>query len=253
LKNTKKTQGAKMILGVIPARLCSTRLYKKILKDINGKPMIIHTADAASKSLTINKLVIAVDNENVKNTIESYGYDVLLTSVDCKSGTDRVNQAADFYKDADIIINIQADEPLLDYRDIDKLTRVFNRSMSVDMATLVSTRLTMNELSDTGVVKAYVDSEGYAWTFNRDPFYGETLDNLGGIYKHIGIYAFRRDALKRFTMLEQTDNEKIKKLEQLRAIDNNIRIKAVVTSHDYLSVDTETDLKRVKQRINSIA
>lgn len=237
-----------MNIGVIPARLYSIRMHKKILADIDGLPMVIYTANKLAKS-NLDKIIIAVDDENVKKQIDKYGYDVLLTPIECKSGTDRVNIVAKLYDNADIIVNVQADEPLLDYKDVDKLIDSFDNPI-VDMATLVSTKLSMNDLTDVNTVKAYLDENLYAIDFNRNSFLGKTIDNLGGVYKHIGIYAFRKNILDFIANAEQTDNEKRKRLEQMRALDNHIKIKAVITSHKYIGVDVDGDIYKVRNEIN---
>lgn len=167
-----------------------------------------------------------------------------MTSIDHKSGTDRVYEVAEKFNDDDIIINIQGDEPLLSPNIIDNLIDSFMDN-SVEMSTAVTTKLSMNDLTNENVVNAYLDKNGYAINFNRNPFYGKTIDRLGGMYKHLGIYAFRNKTLKLFSSCEISKNEKVKRLEQMRALDNGIKIKCVVVDDDSISIDTKEDLNRV--------
>ena len=224
-----------MNLGIIPARLDSKRFPKKIIHPLNGKPIIQHVYDNAKKSKYLDKLVIAIDSEETKSHIDS-SCDTILTSVNHESGTDRVAEVCQKI-DCDIIVNIQGDEPKIDSNIIDNLILLFNDPL-VEMASVASTDLNNDDLSNPNVVKTYLDKNNYAIDFQR-----EISEQNQQYFRHIGIYAYRKETLMKFTALEQTENEKILKLEQLRALDNNLAIKILITNFQHRSIDIEEDLK----------
>jgi len=222
-------------LGIIPARLDSTRFPRKIIHPLNGKPIIQHVYDNAKKSKYLDKLVIAIDSEETKSHIDS-ACDSILTSINHQSGTDRVAEVSQKF-DCDIIVNIQGDEPKIEPDIIDNLILLFNDPL-VEMASVASTDLNNNDLSNLNVVKTYLDENNYAIDFER-----EISEQNQKYFRHIGIYAYRKETLMKFTALEQTENEKNLKLEQLRALDNNLAIKILITNFQHRSIDIEEDLK----------
>tara|TARA_Y100000817_G_scaffold271283_1_gene229821 strand:- start:287 stop:973 length:687 start_codon:yes stop_codon:yes gene_type:complete len=222
-------------LGIIPARLDSTRFPRKIIHPLNGKPIIQHVYDNAKKSKYLDKLVIAIDSEETKSHIDS-ACDSILTSINHQSGTDRVAEVSQKF-DCDIIVNIQGDEPKIEPDIIDNLILLFNDPL-VEMASVASTDLNNNDLSNLNVVKTYLDENNYAIDFQR-----EISEQNQKYFRHIGIYAYRKETLMKFTALEQTENEKNLKLEQLRALDNNLAIKILITNFQHRSIDIEEDLK----------
>ena len=224
-----------MNLGIIPARLDSTRFPRKIIHPLNGKPIIQHVYDNAKKSKYLDKLVIAIDSEETKSHIDS-ACDSILTSMNHQSGTDRVAEVSQKF-DCDIIVNIQGDEPKIEPDIIDNLILLFNDPL-VEMASVASTDLNNNDLSNLNVVKTYLDENNYAIDFKR-----EISEQNQKYFRHIGIYAYRKETLMKFTALEQTENEKNLKLEQLRALDNNLAIKILITNFQHRSIDIEEDLK----------
>ena len=224
-----------MNLGIIPARLDSKRFPKKIIHPLNGKPIIQHVYDNAKKSKYLDKLVIAIDSEETKSHIDS-ACDSILTSMNHQSGTDRVAEVSQKF-DCDIIVNIQGDEPKIEPDIIDNLILLFNDPL-VEMASVASTDLNNNDLSNLNVVKTYLDENNYAIDFKR-----EISEQNQKYFRHIGIYAYRKETLMKFTALEQTENEKNLKLEQLRALDNNLAIKILITNFQHRSIDIEEDLK----------
>ena len=224
-----------MNLGIIPARLNSTRFPRKIIHPLNGKSIIQHVYDNAKQSKYLDKLIIAIDSEETKSHIDS-SCDTILTSVNHESGTDRVAEVCQKI-DCDIIVNIQGDEPKIDSNIIDNLILLFNDPL-VEMASVASTDLNNDDLSNPNVVKTYLDKNNYAIDFQR-----EISEQNQQYFRHIGIYAYRKETLMKFTALEQTENEKILKLEQLRALDNNLAIKILITNFQHRSIDIEEDLK----------
>ena len=224
-----------MNLGIIPARLNSTRFPRKIIHPLNGKSIIQHVYDNAKQSQYLDQLIIAIDSEETKLHVDSSS-ETILTSVNHKSGTDRVAEVSQKF-DCDIIVNIQGDEPKIEPDIIDNLILLFNDPL-VEMASVASTDLNNNDLSNLNVVKTYLDENNYAIDFQR-----EITEEDRQYFRHIGIYAYRKETLMKFTALEQTENEKNLKLEQLRALDNNLAIKILITNFQHRSIDIEEDLK----------
>ena len=229
-----------MKIGVVPARLNSARLPRKILADLNGKPLIAHVMERALEAKSLDKIILAVDSEETIKTLEQYNFDMVLTSSDHVSGTDRIAEVIDEIPDAEIIINIQGDEPLIEADVIDSLVDSFNDS-TVNISTIVSTKLTVSDLLNPNVVKAIVNEYQDAIEFKRNIFDLE----IGGVYRHVGIYGFRRESLIAFTRLDPSVREIESRLEQLRALDNGMSIRATVTNYDSHSVDTQADLDKV--------
>ena len=229
-----------MKIGVVPARLNSKRLPRKILADLNGKPLIAHVMGRALEAKSLDKVILAVDSEETIKTLEQYNFDMVLTSSDHVSGTDRIAEVIEEIPDAEIIINIQGDEPLIEADVIDSLVESFNDS-TVNISTIVSTKLTVSDLLNPNVVKAIVNEYQDAIEFKRNIFDLE----IGGVYRHVGIYGFRRESLISFTKLDPSVREIESRLEQLRALDNGMSIRATVTNYDSHSVDTQADLDKV--------
>ena len=229
-----------MKIGIVPARLDSTRLPRKILADLNGKPLIAHVMERALEAKSLDKVILAVDSEDTIKTLEQYDFDMVLTSTKHVSGTDRIAEVIEEIPDAEIIINIQGDEPLIEADVIDSLVDSFE-DCAVDISTIVSTKLTVSDLLNPNVVKAIVNEHQDVIEFKRNIFDLE----IGGVYRHVGIYGFRRESLISFTELEPSDRELESRLEQLRALDNGMSIRATVTNYDSHSVDTQSDLDKV--------
>ena len=229
-----------MKIGVVPARLNSVRLPRKILADLNGKPLIAHVMERALEAKSLDKVILAVDSEETIKALEQYDFDMVLTSSDHVSGTDRIAEVIEEIPDAEIIINIQGDEPLIEADVIDSLVESFNDS-TVNISTIVSTKLTVSDLLNPNVVKAIVNEYQDAIEFKRNIFDLE----IGGVYRHVGIYGFRRESLIAFTRLDPSVREVESRLEQLRALDNGMPIRATVTNYDSHSVDTQADLDNV--------
>ena len=232
-----------MNIGVIPARLGSTRFPGKIMVALAGKPMVMHAYEQARKSTRLDKVIIAVDNQEVKTVLEQFGAEVVMTDENHQSGTDRIAEAV-AHIDADIVVNIQGDEPLIEPALIDSLINLFDDS-SVMMASAASRNLPVPDLLNPNVVKVFLNQAFEASEFRR-----VIPDNtIGGCYRHIGIYAFRRDVLLRFTKLPPSVNEKKHHLEQLRALDNDIPIRMLLTDYVSLGVDTPEDLELIAEII----
>jgi len=234
------------VIGMIPARLAATRLPNKPLLDIAGKPMIQWVYERARESQYLTDVVVATPDEEILNCVESFGGKAVMTSAGHKSGTDRLCEAARKLG-GDIILNIQGDEPLLDSVSIDLLAKTMLDSPEVLMASLMCTLDDEAEIDDPAVVKVITDINGYALYFSRSRIpYPRSTENAV-TFKHIGIYAYKRDFLLTLAALDQTPLEKTESLEQLRALENGYRIKMVQTDFSPTSVDTPEDLERVRR------
>jgi len=243
-----------MIVGIIPARFASTRLMGKPLADIGGKPMIRHTYESASKSKLLHRIIIAVDDKKVAEVVRGFGAEVIETSKDFVSGSDRIAYVAKKMDDAEIIVNIQGDEPFIRGEMIDQAIEPLLFDKEVEVSTLVKRITTVKELNSPDIVKVVFDYTNNALYFSRSliPFVKDVHNDekkleQAEIYKHIGLYVFRRKALMEFTKLKPTDLERIEKLEQLRMLENGFKIKIVVTEMESIGVDTQEDLNRARK------
>ena len=224
-------------IAVIPARLQSKRFPRKILFPIEEKPMVVHVYENAKKSELINDVIVAVDDKETIKELNKWKVKTVMTDVHHSSGTDRVHEASRDI-DAEVIVNLQADEPFLDSRLIDMLIQEFDDNQ-IEMATVAGKNLTAESINDLNTVKVLLDYEKFALAFRRRP-----LDlEIGGYYHHAGIYAYRKEILDKFTKLDPSINEKKQKLEQLRAMDNGISIKVVLIDKVNKGIDTLDDLR----------
>ena len=228
------------IVAVIPARWNSTRLKTKVLADINGKPMVQHVWEKVKTANKVDEVIVAVDKEKVLKVVESFGGKAVLTSPEHPSGTDRVAEAVRDI-DADVIINVQADEPMIHPTMIDELAQVFEYERDVQMATLIKRIHKEEEITDPNVVKVVIDRKGFALYFSRSP-----IPYRGSCFKHIGLYSYTKDFLFTYTNLPKSTLEAEEKLEQLRVLEHGYKIKTVETRYDTISVDTAEDLEEVK-------
>lgn len=236
-----------MIVGIIPARIGSKRFPKKILADIDGKPMVVHVAERAKQSKLLEKVILAIDSNEAKQVLSDFDLEIVMTSKDHVSGTDRVTEVVKGLDSAELIINIQGDEPLLDPKVIDGLIKIFDDS-TVSMGTVVSRKIGIRDYLDRNVVKAFLDENQNAYDFKRDIYDSD----IGGVFRHIGFYGFDRDTLLQFSLLPASKNEIKYSLEQFRALDNGIKIKAFISNAQQRAIDTHEDLDRVLSQLNKI-
>ena len=236
-----------MIVGIIPARIGSKRFPKKILADIDGKPMVVHVAERAKQSKLLEKVILAIDSNEAKQVLSDFDLEIVMTSKDHVSGTDRVTEVVRGLNSAELIINIQGDEPLLDPKVIDGLIKIFDDS-TVSMGTVVSRKIGIRDYLDRNVVKAFLDENQNAYDFKRDIYDSD----IGGVFRHIGFYGFDRDTLLQFSSLPASKNEIKYSLEQFRALDNGIKIKAFISNAQQQSIDSPEDLDRVLSQLNKI-
>lgn len=237
------------IAAFIPARYSSTRLEGKPLALIAGKPMVQWVYERARAAKLPADVSVATDDERIFRAVESFGGRVVMTSSAHRSGTDRIAEAA-AGTDADIIVNVQGDEPLLEPELIDAAVRPMLDDPGLQLSTL-KTRIThAEEYHNPNAVKVVTDRDGFALYFSRSPLpYAKTpFDDMPApAYKHIGLYVYRKDFLLKFSKLKPTPLEESESLEQLRALENGYRIKVVEVSYNPVSVDTLEDLEKVRE------
>ncbi|MFZ9594590.1 MAG: 3-deoxy-manno-octulosonate cytidylyltransferase [Bdellovibrionia bacterium] len=241
------------VIIVIPARYGSTRLPAKPLLDLAGQPMIQRVYELAKKARGIARVVVATDDERIASVVRGFQGEVCLTSPDLASGTDRVAQVAQEsgYRDADIYVNLQGDEPLIDPVAIEKAVELIE-SASFDFSTVMVPIRSWSELKDPSVVKVISDARSRAIYFSRHPIpysRGELPQEVNQLVcrRHVGLYAYRRSTLLTFSKLPSSGIEKAEVLEQLRALEAGIPIGIAHVDCLSLGVDTAEDLEKVRQ------
>ena len=233
------------VLGVIPARLASTRLPRKVLRQIAGRAMLAWVVEAAQACPQLDALIVATDSAEVAGLCRTNGWNVQLTSPDLPSGSDRVHAVAQLHP-ADIYVNIQGDEPLLRPEHLTALLRPF-ASPHVDVTTL-KVLCTRANVANPNAVKVVTAADGRALYFSRATIpYDRDATGQAVYWKHIGFYAYRKGALKRFPTLPHRSLETTERLEQLRFLENGLGLYVEATDYDTIGVDTEEDLRQVEE------
>ena len=247
------------ISAVIPARYGSTRFEGKPLVDILGKPMIQHVYEGVRQSKLIEEVIVATDDQRIIEVVKSFGGKAEMTSSAHFTGTDRVAEVAKKLK-SEIIVNVQGDEPLIKGNILDKAIRPLLIDESLHMSTLMVRIEEVRDWLNPHIVKVVVDQKNFALYFSRSPIpfprdlqIGRLESNPFGtnrplpkrVFKHIGVYVFRRKFLLHFTKMKPTPLEKLEKLEQLRALENGYRIKVTPVDYEPICVDTPEDLPKV--------
>ncbi|MCE5299578.1 MAG: 3-deoxy-manno-octulosonate cytidylyltransferase [Spirochaetia bacterium] len=241
------------IIGIIPARLKSSRLPEKMLRMVKGKLLIVRVYENAKKVRSIRELYVATDSVEIKKAVEKAGGRAIMTPKTCKSGTERIREALKVI-DAnmnDIVVNIQGDEPLLEPKLIEKAVKALVSDRFCDAATLACPITEKKEIEDPSVVKVVLDSKGNALYFSRSviPYNRDGGRVQNGTYlKHIGLYVYRKSVLDRWLKLGSR-YERIEKLEQLRMLENGCRIKVITAKSRSIGIDTAGDLAKLKKLI----
>ncbi len=232
-------------IAIIPARLGSTRLARKVLREIAGKPMIGLVYEAAKKSPLLADVIIATDSDEVMEVALARGWKAEMTSAAHRSGTDRIHEIAQRVA-ADVYVNIQGDLPTARPEHIEALLRPMQRA-EVQVST-IKTPCEPDEISNPNAVKVVTDKNGRALYFSRSPIpFDRDASGRAQYFKHLGMYAYRRQALDRFCRLPESRLEATERLEQLRLLENGIDIYVEETPFNTLEVDTEEDLRRVQE------
>ncbi|WP_288201293.1 3-deoxy-manno-octulosonate cytidylyltransferase [uncultured Megasphaera sp.] len=232
---------------IIPARYASTRLPGKPLADIASKPLIQRVYEQAAKADKLSAVVVAVDNPKVYDVVVSFGGHAVMTREDHTNGTDRLAEAVGHYPEADVIVNVQGDEPLITPEVINALCQVFEEDPQLTMAT-VATPLQEEEYDDASAVKVVMNKRQEAMYFSRSliPYPRHPFHDQIRPYKHIGIYAYRRDFLLQYAQMAQTPAEEVESLEQLRVLENGYKIKVITTEQQFIGIDTPEDLEHIR-------
>lgn len=250
------------ITAVIPARYASTRFPGKALAEIGGKPMIQHVFERTARASLVNGVIVATDDERICQVVNAFGGVCRMTSPDHETGTDRLAEVAAGL-DADIVVNVQGDEPLIEPAMIDQAIRPFLDDPSLKMGTLKTRIRCLHDFLSPNAVKVVTGSDGNALYFSRSPlpFFRDKWKDLKDesfasgkllCYKHVGLYVFRRDFLLEFAAMSPTFLETSEKLEQLRALENGVKIRVVETEFESIGVDTPEDLAKARERFKSI-
>jgi 3-deoxy-manno-octulosonate cytidylyltransferase (CMP-KDO synthetase) len=254
----------KNVIAIIPARYASTRLPGKLLLDICGKPLILHTVGRALKAKTVERVIVAADDERIVNMVTEAGYEAVLTSSEHASGSDRIAEVAEGLPEGSIIVNVQGDEPMIDPATIDRGVRALLDDPNAEIATASEPIESLADLLNGNVVKVVTAADGHALYFSRSPMpfprdaslkydgnpnaaVASEPELMSIFRKHTGLYVYRREFLLKFTNMEQTKLEKIEMLEQLRALENGARIIVVEAAGRSVSVDTAEDLEAVRE------
>jgi 3-deoxy-manno-octulosonate cytidylyltransferase (CMP-KDO synthetase) len=256
LKKGDSLSSQRTVIGIIPARFGSTRLPGKPLIPIAGKPLIQWVWEGARKSSVLSKLLVATDDEKIFQAVMDFGGEAVMTPENLPSGTDRAAYVMQSME-ADIVVNIQGDEPLIESQEIDQVASILLEDSKALMGTLIKKIKKKEELVSSNTAKVIVDASGYALYFSRNaipfcrdcPDYEEWLQ-IHSYYKHVGIYSFRKSFLLQFSQWEPGVLEKIEKLEQLRVLEKGYTIKVAETEYDPICVDTYEDLEKVKRLIH---
>ena len=239
------------IIGIIPSRYNSTRFPGKPLVDIGGKSMIQRVYEQAQKVRSFSKIIVATDDVRIEEHVKSFGGDVIMTSTEHQSGTDRCGEVVRKLKENyDIVVNIQGDEPFIQPEQLEKLITTFD-DVNTQIATLAIKLKNSEDIFSPNIVKVVFSVLGNALYFSRNPIpfnrnaERENWVNTTSYYKHLGIYAFRSDILRKINTLQQSTLEKAESLEQLRWLENDFKIKLVETDIDTIGVDTPEDLLKL--------
>jgi 3-deoxy-manno-octulosonate cytidylyltransferase (CMP-KDO synthetase) len=244
------------VLAVIPARYASTRFPGKPLISIAGKPMIERVWERARRASLVSAVVVATDDERIAKAVKAFGGEAVLTRADHRSGTERVAEVAASHRDAEIVLNVQGDMPLIEPPAIDAAIEAVSEDDDVRLGTLATPITNPADIMDTNVVKTVLDFDGNALYFSRAPI-PWVRDRGGPVHakhlKHLGLYVFRREALLEFATFPQGDLERIEQLEQLRWLENGYRIRVAETEYKTVEVDTPDDVKRVEQLLAGAA
>jgi 3-deoxy-manno-octulosonate cytidylyltransferase (CMP-KDO synthetase) len=257
------------VFAIIPARYASTRLAGKLLLELGGKPLILHTLEQTRKAKNIDRVMVATDDERILQVVRAEGHEAVLTSIHHQSGSDRLAEVAGGLPENSIIVNVQGDEPTIPPRTIEKAVAAIFADEAADMVTTCEKIEDWRDVISPDVVKVVTDKNGYALYFSRSPIpfpreavkkhgtleraFSEEPELLGLFRKHTGLYVYRREFLLEFTRLAQTNLETTEMLEQLRGLENGARIKVVEVAESSIGVDTPEDFARVRRIIENRA
>ena len=236
---------------IIPARYGSSRLEGKPLLEVAGKPVIQWVYEKAKQSNLADMIIVATDDERIFNTVKDFGGEVEMTSTEHKCGSDRIKEVVMRHPEISYIVNLQGDEPLIKPESIDEVARNVKEDQMADISTLIR-KITAEEAENPNLVKCVVDINGFALYFSRSKIPLERNVGKSDFYGHLGIYGYKREALIKMTELPQTSYEMAESLEQLRALQNGMKIKTSVVDFVPVGIDTAEDVEKFKKIITNV-
>lgn len=232
---------------IIPARYGSSRLEGKPLIEVLGKPVIQWVYEKAKQSKLADLVIVATDDQRIYDCVKGFGGDVEMTSVDHKCGSDRIMEVVNRHPEISYICNLQGDEPLIKPESIDAVIKNVQEDDLADISTLIRVLTEEEEINNPNLVKCVIDNNGFALYFSRSKIPFERNTNIATFYGHLGIYGYKRKALESMTTLAQTPLERTESLEQLRALENGMKIKTSVVDFVPVGIDTKEDLEKFKK------
>ncbi len=239
-----------LVVAIIPARYASVRLPAKMLHEIAGKPLIVHTLERALTAKNVSRVIVATDDERIVEAVTNAGGEAVMTSAEHLSGSDRIAEVAETLPKGTIVVNVQGDEPLISSEAIDLAVEALMNDSSVDIATTCEKFTKLDEVENPNNVKVVTDQNGIALYFSRSPipFVRDGDAKNFSIYrKHTGLYVYRREYLLKFSKMKRSPLEIAEMLEQLRALEDGAKIKVIETSGTSIAVDTLEDLENVRK------
>lgn len=236
---------------IIPARYGSSRLEGKPLIEVLGKPIIQWVYEKAQMAKLADIIIVATDDERIYNAVKNFGGNVEMTSVNHKCGSDRIREVVERHPEISYIVNLQGDEPLIEPASIDEVIKNVKNDETTDISTLVRLLSDENEINNPNLVKCVRDLNGFALYFSRSKIPYERNCGIAEFWGHLGIYGYKRNALLKMTSLSQSPLERTESLEQLRALENGMRIKTSVVDFVPVGIDTADDLEKFKKIVAS--
>lgn len=237
---------------IIPARYGSSRLEGKPLIEVLGKPIIQWVYEKAQQSKLADIIIVATDDERILNTVTSFGGNVEMTSTSHKCGSDRIREVVDRHPEISYIVNLQGDEPLITPESIDEVIKNVKDDAAADISTLVRPLNDENDINNPNLVKCVRNLNGFALYFSRSKIPYERNSGIAQFWGHLGIYGYKREALIKMTTLPQSPLEKTESLEQLRALENGMKIKTSVVDFVPVGIDTADDLEKFRKIASSL-
>ena len=236
---------------IIPSRYGSSRLEGKPLIEVQGKPIVRWVYEKATQSTLADVIIVATDDKRIYDCVKGFGGDVEMTSVNHKCGSDRIQEVMERHPEITHVVNLQGDEPMITPESIDAVMRNVLEDSEADISTLLRVITDENEINNPNLVKCVIDNKGYALYFSRSKIPYERNTGVATFYGHLGIYGYKREALKRMTKLSQSQLEVTESLEQLRALQNGMKIKITVVDFVPVGIDTKEDLEKFRQLVNA--
>ena len=239
------------VSALIPARLNSTRLEKKLIKNLDGIPIIVRTYQNICSTKLFDEVVVVTDSDEIINVLKEFDIKFLKSKEDHNTGTDRIAEFSKKFK-SDIIINVQGDEPFVLKEDLSKIINTFKNDIEnkINVISLMTRLISPDEINNPNNVKVVVDKNNNSIMFSRSIIPYKRVENNVNYFKHIGIYAFRNSFLNKFKKFKQTNLELTEMIEALRIIEHGYKIHMIETNHEQISIDTIDDFNKAKSMLN---